>query len=409
MTSGVDPGALGIYGFHNRVDYSYQPMRITDATAVKVPRVWDILSQHGKRVIVLGVPQTYPVTPVNGCLVADFLAPDTSVDYTYPTSLKGEIEARFGEYILDVPAFRTDDKESLLKNIYKMMHNRFDVAHYLMASKPWDFFMMVEMGIDRIHHAFWGFCDPEHPSFDPAGPYRHAIRDYYQAVDTRVGALIEQAAPNTAILVVSDHGARRMEGGFRINQWLINEGYLTLRNPALYERSETSRRIEQSDIDWSKTQAWAAGGYHGRVFLNVAGREPHGTVAPACYQSTLCALIQKLEAVPIPGNRTLHNKVFAPNDLYALSNGHPPDLLIYFGDLSWRAIGTVAGNSIYISCNDLGPDDANHAQHGIFIMHSGPEQTMEQRAGLTLLDVAPTLLDLLGIQPPRQMQGRSIR
>jgi len=397
MTSGLDPGALGIYGFHNRTDHSYAPMRIADATSVRAPRVWDIISQHGKRVIVLGVPQTYPVSPVNGYMVADFLAPDTSVQYTYPASLKNEI----GDYILDVADFRTNDKSALLKRIHAMMNNRFDTAQYLMDTKPWDFFMMVEMGIDRIHHAFWGFCDPNHPAYDPDGPYRHVIRDYYQAVDARVGDLVARAGADTAVIVVSDHGAKRMHGGVRINQWLINEGYLTI-NPPM----PPSGRIEECDIDWAQTKAWAAGGYYGRIFLNVVGREPNGIVPPDQYDSMCQTLIQRLENMAAPNGLLLKNEAFRPKELYKTVNGVPPDILVYFGRLDWRAIGTVDQNSLYTVNNDTGPDDANHSHYGIFIANRCLGSNEEDATGLGLTDVAPILLNLLGIKIPAHMQAK---
>ena len=79
MMSGKDPGVLGCYGFRNRTGYSYGAMATATAADVREKRVWDILSRHGKKVVVLGVPQTYPATPVNGWLVADFLAPELNV------------------------------------------------------------------------------------------------------------------------------------------------------------------------------------------------------------------------------------------------------------------------------------------------------------------------------------------
>ena len=187
ITSGKDPGTLGFYGFRNRIDYAYDGMATANSRAVREPRVWDILSRNGKKVVVLGVPQTYPVTPVNGWMVADFLAPDKRADYTYPRALKAELEQAVGEYIIDVKDFRTERKDWLLEQVYALMHNRFDVAEHLMAAKPWDFFIMVEMGVDRLHHGFWKFCDPAHPKYEAGNQYANVIRDYYAALDRRVG------------------------------------------------------------------------------------------------------------------------------------------------------------------------------------------------------------------------------
>jgi len=403
MTSGKDPGTLGFYGFRNRRDYSYDGMVTANSTSIRERRVWDILSRHGKKVVVLGVPQTYPVTPVNGWLAADFLAPDTRGDFTYPKSLKAEIEAAAGEYIIDVKDFRTDRKDWLLEQIYALMNNRFDVAEHLMDSKPWDFFMMVEMGVDRLHHGFWKYCDPSHPKYVAGNPYENAIRDYYAAVDRRIGALLSKVGEETAVLVVSDHGAKAMRGGLCINQWLIREGYLRIQD-APGER----KRIEDCAIDWSRTRAWASGGYYGRVFINVAGREPQGIVPAKQYEAFRSELIERIESMPGPDGAPLGNRALRPEDLYLEVNGVAPDLIVYFGNLDWRSVGTVGFDGIYTFENDTGPDDANHDFDGIFIMEDRGGRGGVERNDLAIADVAPTILDLFGLGVPEDMQGKVI-
>src|SRR5262249_38467682 len=91
MMSSKKPGTLGIYGFRNRADYSYENHVIANSTAVKEDRVWDILSRHDKRVMLIGIPQTFPPKPVNGILVGDFLTPDIKAEYTYPPQFKNKI------------------------------------------------------------------------------------------------------------------------------------------------------------------------------------------------------------------------------------------------------------------------------------------------------------------------------
>ncbi|HUW60357.1 MAG TPA: alkaline phosphatase family protein [Candidatus Bathyarchaeia archaeon] len=415
MMSGKDPGTLGCYGFRNRTDYSYAGMAIANAAAIREKRVWDIVSRVGKKVVVLGVPQTYPVAPVNGWLVADFLAPDTHAEFTYPRGLRDELQKAVGEYILDVEDFRTDDKPALLERIYALMHNRFDAALYLMKSKPWDFFMMVEMGVDRLHHGFWKYCDPEHPKFEPNNPFVDAFRGYYEALDVRIGELLELAGDETAVLVVSDHGAKAMQGGLCLNQWLINEGFLTLKERgncgncgAGVSDAHLPPALDASQVDWSKTKAWGAGGYYGRVFINVAGREPEGIVRLAEYESFREELAGRIRAIPGPMGYPLGNVVLKPQDVYREVRGIPPDLMVYFGDLDWRAVGSIGHRSIFTYENDTGPDDANHDYDGIFIMDDGTGRRGRQLHKLRIVDVAPTLLALMGIEPPSDMQGRPI-
>ena len=175
MTSSKDPGVLGFYGFRNRSDYTYDNRYIANGRSVKEKRVWDILSEAGKQCIVAGVPQTYPVKAINGCLISSFLTPSTTnprIQWTHPAALRAEIEALLTPevYDVDVPQFRTDDKDFLLKQIYDMTRKRFKVLRYLLDEKPWDFFMFVEMGVDRIHHGLWVHYDRTHPKHDPASP-----------------------------------------------------------------------------------------------------------------------------------------------------------------------------------------------------------------------------------------------
>ena len=114
--------------------------------------------------MLLGVPQTYPSKPFNGSVVSGFLAPSTESNYTYTIPLKDEIEEVTNGSVED---FRTDDKEALLGRIYEKTEKHFTVAKHLIKNKPWDFFMLVDMGVDRIHYGFWSYIDPTHHKYEP--------------------------------------------------------------------------------------------------------------------------------------------------------------------------------------------------------------------------------------------------
>ena len=403
MTSSRSPGALGFYGFRNRRDHSYDQLAFADSRSVKVPRVWDLLSNRGRPVIVLGVPQTYPVSRVNGVMVSCFLTPDTETSqYTYPAELKAEIEALVGRYMVDVENFRTEDKDRLLADIEEMTEKRFRVAEHLLETRPWDLFFMVEMGTDRIHHGFWRFADSEHRLYEPGNPYESAMLDYYRAVDEKLGRLLRFAGDDTALLVVSDHGAKRMDGGVCVNEWLRREGYLVLKE----EPSELTR-FSPDLVDWVRTSAWGEGGYYCRLFLNVRGREPQGLVAPRDYERVRGELKAKLEALGDEQGRPIGTIAHRPEALYPERKGIAPDLLVYFGDLYWRSVGQVGTGTVHVFENDTGPDDANHAFEGLYVLVAdgvqpgrGPERDLR--------DVAPTLLTLLGEPVPADMEGRSL-
>ncbi len=398
MMSGYDPGQLGIYGFRNRKDHSYGGYIVANASTVKVDRVWDTLSKAGKKVILLGVPQTYPVKPLNGHVVSDFLTPSTQHPYTYPPELKGEVEQVSGGYVFDVEGFRTEDKTALLERIYDKTRKHFAVAKHLLRTKPWDFFMMVEMGVDRIHHGFWSYMDPTHPKYTSGNPFEGTIRDYYRYVDQEIGEVLDLLPDDTVVLVVSDHGAKKLEGGICFNEWLIREGYL-----AVKRYPEKITPIDQVEIDWSRTTAWGDGGYYGRLFLNVRGREPQGTIDPQNYERVRQELVEKIQAIDDPRGTNLGSRAYPPEALYRELNGIPPDLIVYFGDLYWRSVGSLGYRSLFTFENDSGPDGANHDWHGIFIVNGeGCRKgglAKGQRNDLTLYDVGPTVLAFFGLKP----------
>jgi predicted AlkP superfamily phosphohydrolase/phosphomutase len=400
MMSGRDPGELGIYGFRNRQDYSYTALGVADSRALDVDRVWDHLGRAGKHVIVLGVPQTSPPTQVNGELVSCFLTPDPqSTEYTYPSGLRDEIATLVGPYRTDVRNFRSDDRDRILAEIYEMTEQHFTVARHLLDTRPWDFFMMVEIGVDRIHHAFWRYLDPAHPQYEPDHRYRDVIRSYYQYVDEEIGELRSRFDDDTAVLVVSDHGAQAMEGAICINEWLLQEGYL-----ALLEQPAERMPLRPPMVDWSRTRAWGEGGYYCRLCLNVEGREPEGTVPEAEYDALRGELIERLEALPGPDG-PIGTRVYRPEELWPTRRGIPPDLVVYFGNLAWRSNGSVGHGRYYTFENDTGPDDANHSSHGLCVI-AGPGVQAEQRDDLALYDVAPTILQLFGLPPVAGMRGQ---
>jgi predicted AlkP superfamily phosphohydrolase/phosphomutase len=404
MLTGRDPGELGFYGFRNRGDFNYEELQFATSALVREKRVWDILSERGKNVILLGVPQSYPPTPVRGSMVGCFLTPSIESEYTYPPQLKHEIADVVGEYLLDVMDFRTDDKQRIVDQIYEMTNKRFKLAHHLLRTKPWDFFMMVEMGTDRMHHGFWGQHAPEHPKFEKGGPFEFTIRDYYRHVDRLVGELLEALPPDTHVLLVSDHGAKTMYGGLCINDWLIQEGYLVLKEKP---REVTQFKVDM--VDWSRTRVWGAGGYYGRVFFNVQGREPAGIVPRAQYESLRNEIKEKVERLTNDKGKPMANKVFRPEDIYREVRNIPPDLIVYFDDLNWRSVGSVGFPEIYTFENDTGPDEANHAQHGVFMLRKADGAlTPGERTGLHLEDVAPTILSLFDVERPESMHGRVV-
>ena len=404
MMTGRDPGELGIYGFRNRRDRDYHTMAISDGRAVKFPRLWDWLGEAGWSVAVLGVPGTSPPYPVAGSLVSCFLTPSTAVPFTHPPELGDQIRAWMPDFMMDVPNFRSEEKATILSHLYRLCDQRFSLAEKLLHRDQPDLLMLVDMGVDRIHHAFWKPMDPRHPQHQPGSPWAAAIHDYYVHVDQRVGQLLAACDPDTAVLVVSDHGAQPLMGGICINEWLIRQGYLTLAEPLDPLQPQP---LDQVAVDWTRTQAWGAGGYYARIFLNVQGREPQGTVAMADYEDLRNRLAEQLQQLTDPQGQPLPVQVFKPQAIYQRVRGRAPDLIVYFDDLAWRSVGSVGLGSLHTVENDTGPDDANHAPFGLMIFHDprAPRQGQEL-SGAQIYDILPTLLGRYGIAAPADLRGQ---
>jgi predicted AlkP superfamily phosphohydrolase/phosphomutase len=403
MLTGRDPGELGIYGFRNRADHGYHSLTVADSRSVRVDRVWDHLGRAGRHVVVVGVPQTSPPVAVNGELVSCFLTADTRTDpYTHPPTLRAEIEALVGQYRVDVENFRSDDRDRILAEIYSMTEQRFAVCRHLLDTRPWDFFMVVEIGLDRIHHAFWRFLDPAHPRHEPGHRYRDVVRAYYEYLDDEIGELLERFDEDTAVIVVSDHGARPMQGAICVNEWLVQEGYLVLQEPP-----EGLTPLRNAAVDWKRTRAWGEGGYYCRLCLNVRGREPEGVVDPADYEALRDELAERLESLPGADGQPIGTRAFRPEELWREQRGIPPDLIVYFGDLGWRSNGSLGHGRHWTFDNDTGPDDANHDRDGICIV-AGPGVAAGQREDLVIYDIAPTILELAGLDAADGMRGRAL-
>ncbi|OGD24084.1 MAG: nucleotide pyrophosphatase [Candidatus Aminicenantes bacterium RBG_13_63_10] len=402
MCTGLDAARLGVYGFRHRTDYSYDRMWTATSKSFPDKKLWDYVGERGGRSVLVSVPPSYPPYPVPGELVSCFITPGPENPYTYPAELKAELESRFGPYIFDAE-FRTDDRDLILKKTYEMTDQRFAVLDYLLTRKLWNLFMFVEIGVDRMHHTFWKYHDRAHHLYEPGNRYEKAIIDYYKHVDAKLGELLAKAGDDTLVLAISDHGAKRMKGAFCINHWLVDQGLLTMK-----EIPAKPVTIEKLPVDWSRTKAWGWGGYYARIFLNVEGREPAGIVPAEDYERFRDELAAKIMAIRGPNGEKWETKVIKPQEHWEELNGDYPDLMVYFDDLFWRSAGTLGHKGLYLAENDTGPDDAVHAQEGMYILYD-PRRQESKRRDIDILDVAPTVLDRLGLPVPKEMKGKIIR
>ncbi|NMC06582.1 MAG: nucleotide pyrophosphatase [Candidatus Lokiarchaeota archaeon] len=418
MATGKTPGQLGVYGFRHLKKGTYDKAWIASSSSIRGKTAWELIGEHGYSSIVVGVPPTYPIRPFNGNMISCFITPGDENEFTHPPSLKQELLARFGHYTFDV-SFRIAEKKELFENLVKMTKERHEIVKYLVKNKPWDLCWLVEIGLDRVHHSYWKFFDQHHKDYRPGNEYEGYIDEYERLLDRNVKELVDLVPNDTRILVVSDHGAQPMAGCACINEWLIQEGYLTL--------NEYPTRItapEKLDVDWSKTKAIGWGGYYARIFFNVQGREPRGIIPPGDFESERSLLRRKIEAMPGPNGTILGNKTFLSSELYPDGFvGDDPDLFVYFSNLSWRSAGTVGHGRLYLEENDTGPDDAVHAKDGLIVGatkrdYQAVDGNNDEMIGkglsastiqhYSIYDVFPTILDHFNVPMPSGLRGKPV-
>ncbi len=387
MLSGKTPGDLGIYGFRNRKPDEYK-LSVTTSYSLKTDTVLEILSKKEKKIIAIGIPPSYPPKPINGIRISCFLTPGAQSEYTYPKNIKKEIEEKFGEYIFDVRGFRTEDKEWLKKEIFKLTDQRFEIVKYFLKNKEWDLFFFIEMGTDRIHHGFWRFFDKNHKLYEKGNEYENVIPEYYGFIDKKVGEILDELPEDTWILIVSDHGAKRLEGCIAVNELLIKEGYLSLKS-----YPDKQMRLEPEMIDFKNTYAYGEGGYYARVFLNVKGRDKEGKIDKNDYEKVRRELKEIFEGLKNEEGKDMGTKAYYPEEIYPEVKGFPPDLIVIFGDLNYRSVGSVGINKIFTLENDTGPDDANHSYEGIYVLKD-PDNTLKGRKDVDIYDIAETILKI---------------
>jgi predicted AlkP superfamily phosphohydrolase/phosphomutase len=400
MLTGRDPGELGIYGFHQRLDRGGGRARLVDARSLRTPTVWDLAGRAGLDSIVVGFPPSYPVTPLRGCMVSGPLTPPDSGSTTFPEGLAAEISGWVGDYRFDIEAHRSGDLERVRAEVFEMTRKRFGVLRELLRRRPWRFCFVHEIGLDRLQHACW----PDDAGWDdPLDPGARSLLEYYRLLDAEIGATLELVPEDAVVLVASDHGARRLEGSFCINEWLRAEGHLVLR-----QQPTEPAPLDPAQVDWVRTEAWAEGGYCGRVYLPRAPRDAGGTLASAAGRALRERIREKLEALRGPDGAPLGNAVCTPQEVYAGVRGIAPDLMVYPADLALRCAGSVGHGRLFLDGNDAGPDRANHTWEGLFLLRDPERPGPGRIEGCHQLDVAPTLLDRLGLAVPSWMRGGTL-
>lgn len=402
MMSGKDASEIGVYSYTRKDDKGIS--RIVNSNDVKCKLMWDILGEKNKRSIVLYVPLSFPVKPINGIMVSDFLTPSVDSNCAYPERIKDKLKAMQNpEIFFDVSVGLAGHKglevDILIEKTYEMTDMQLKLLKDLIINEEWDFFMAVMIGTDRLQHMLWRHFDITHRRFIKDSPYKNALRDYYSYLDKRLGEILELLDGNTIVILASDHGMIKQEGKININNWLLKEGYLVLKEGI--DLSE-KRRFDVNLVDMDKTVAYGGGAYNGRVYLNKKKLENN-------YEKVMGEIIEKLKAIPNDKGEKLDTKIYKAEGIYKdFSSDECPDLTVYFDDLRWASNPDLGQEGLYSWHTAIGADSAGHSRQGCLIM-SGP--SIKNKGMINDVDirqVAPTILKLLDVERPTDMNITSI-
>ncbi|MBI4675685.1 MAG: alkaline phosphatase family protein [Chloroflexi bacterium] len=448
--TGKNPGGHGLFDFMQRRKNSYDlaPVSSFDRDG---KAVWQVAGDAGKQSIILGVPVTYPPTPVNGLMVTGMLTPRGAPDYTYPAELKNEIAQAIGEYVVySDEVYSKGRGEIFLKALHYSIQQRAKTAAYLLHKYDWDLGVLVFPETDTVCHGLWWAYDASHHQHKQEGMQQRAslqngILEIYQDIDAYIGELVASLPADTTIFVMSDHGHGPLRNFLYVNNFLKQRGYLKIKNAPASQlkniafragltprtaygvllnlglgklrRTMDKRRsgrgvlkrffLSLNDVDWANTRAYSIG-YIGEVHVNLKGREPQGIVEPgAQYEQLRDELICDLRALKLPDGAPLVEHIWKKEEIYSgVHLPEAPDILFLPKNLETIAFGDFEFGSNKILEPSYGVS-SSHRMNGIFIA-AGP--TIRPNAPITqspsLIDLAPTILHAMQLPVPPDMDGR---
>jgi len=447
FVTGKNPGRHGVFDFIRPRAGSFD---MVNASQIDGRMIWEYLSDAGISCGVLNVPITYPPRKVNGYLVPGLLSPDQGKT-TYPPDFLKPYEAELGPYRLTPRvSYKAGNEGEFIADLHDLIETQARYALRLMRDYPTDFTMVHFLATDNGQHALWKHQDPTHPDHDPALAMRYgnAIRDIYVRLDAVVGQLME-LAPDATVIVMSDHGFGPLHRIVNLNLLFLETGLLALKQtpwvsfrawafkrgltPAavwkLIERiglqnlvwrvskkarnEVVNRFLGFEDVDWSRTRAYSMG-HVGQVYLNLKGREPYGIVEPEDYASVRDRVIGVLSRI----NEYVGAQAGAPQQLpiqvdriipceEAASGPYldrAPDLHIIMDGYRTIAFPLFATDGKIVTRQIRG-DSGCHRLHGVFIA-KGVGISHGELEGARIIDLAPTILHLMNVPVPDDMDGR---
>lgn len=444
--TGKNPGAHGLFDFMQRREGSYDlaPVSSRDRDG---KAVWDIAGDAGKKSIVIGVPVTYPPSAINGLMVTGMLTPRGARDYTFPPELKTEIRDAIGDYIIySDEVYSKGRGEIFLNALHTSIQQRAKAAAYLFHKYNWDLGVLVFPETDTVSHGLWSAYDISHHQYDPgeALKFHDGILQVYANIDSFLGELISSLDEEITVLVMSDHGHGPVRNFLYVNNLLMEKGYLRIK-PSLgsafkrlafrfgltprsayrlllslglgkMRRTLDKRRegrtilkryfLSFSDVDWKRTVAYSVG-YIGEVHINMKGREPEGQIEPGRdYEELRDRIIRDLRALTFTDGTPVVEKAWKKEEIY--HGAHlldAPDILFLPTKLETISFGDFEFGSNRIIEPSYGVS-SSHRMFGILIAAGQGVKRGASIQNARLIDLAPTILHLMGLAVPTDMDGR---
>jgi len=444
--TGKNPGKHGVIYWYTP-DKDSWTWSMINSHSIKEKTLWEILQGHGKKPISINVPVTYPPGATGGTMITGLLTPPSAEDFTYPRGLKEEIASEVGRYkIYSDEIYREGREEKFLASLTETLDLRFRTSRYLMNRYEWDLFMIVFSETDAVQHAFWKFIDPKHPKYDEALARRfgRGILQIYEKIDQYLAEYLGSLEKGTTLMIMSDHGAGPFYKKFYTNNWLRGLGLLTLKKSPwsrfkywafrqgftmqnVYrlvmktglanlrrkvDKNESTESLIRKcflsyrDIDWKTTKAFAFGGF-GQIYLNVKKKEEESAELHSGddYEEVREQILRQLGEMELPGGGPFIERAFRKEELY--SGPHMallPDI-IFKPNRGFLDPGDFEFFSNKIFDDGVG-SSGSHQQNGLFLMWGDRVKTGEVLRGTRILDLAPTLLYLLGLPVSTDMDGR---
>ena len=400
--TGKNPGNHGIFGFIMRKKGTYE-RTIIGPEMIRSKTLWQILGEAQRKVTAINVPMT-DKEYVNGSVIPGFMSKNEGVPY--PNSLKEAIRHKFKtdrlEGDLDIETLNRveADPDSFFRRANEITDRMAEISLYILRQEKWDFFMPVFMGLDRIQHFFWKYVDPTHPRHEE-NTYGKFVKDFYGKVDRIIGDFLEFVDQDTVVMLVSDHGFCPVHTEVVVNNYLEEQGFLALGS-------------EKIDVEGSKAVSYG----YGDVWLNVKGREPRGLInAGEEYEAARNQIVECVKEITVDGKRPIKDVKKREELWWGPYLNEAPDLNIIF-NVGYQAarrpeITNRNNQKRYINENPRwnGGHDGTHDPTDVpgIVGMIGPGIPNGKEVKVYLWDIAPTVLSLMGIPIPADVDGKSIR